>query len=111
MNKLYTSPVDSVTVLAQDVTEARAALSKLFGKDCSKKQLTEIQVPPGQYRSFYDDWDELIKVVNDQGEVVFTWDNESSVSYPEDLTWDRMIRLVFEAGFKLGKAQSNETKK
>jgi hypothetical protein len=47
------------------------------------------------------------EVVNENGEIVCTWNDEAHIDYPEDLTMDRMIgeliRQVYEVGLKHGK--------
>jgi hypothetical protein len=42
------------------------------------------------------------------GELVYTWNNDAQVDYPEDLSWDRMIRDVFMSGYKLGKQENSD---
>jgi len=40
------------------------------------------------------------------GELYFTWNDESNVYAPEDLTWGREISKVFFAGVEAGKLDS-----
>lgn len=35
--------------------------------------------------------------------LVFAWNNEANIDYPEDLTWGREIASVFYKGIEIGK--------
>ncbi len=40
-----------------------------------------------------------------KGEVVFTWNDDANIDYPEDLTWGREIGELFHKAFALGYKQ------
>lgn len=37
------------------------------------------------------------------GNLVFTWNNEANLDYPEDLTWNREIASIFYKGVEVSK--------
>jgi hypothetical protein len=45
--------------------------------------------------------DNKVKVYLGADEI-FSWNNEASIDYPEDLTWGRCIQNVFYEGVRLG---------
>jgi len=56
----------------------------------------------------YDDWGGSYITLTDKqtNEVIFEWNNNANVDYPEDLTWGRMIGDLFKEAFELGQKYS-----
>lgn len=53
-----------------------------------------------KYKTEYVNFN-LIKILY-KGKTYLEWNNDAHFDYPEDLTWERTISAVFDAGIALG---------
>ncbi len=51
---------------------------------------------------YNDGGDHWIQITHD-GNIVYEWNDNANIDYPEDLSWSRDLSKIFEAGVKLGK--------
>lgn len=88
---------DPVTVVAVDEKEAKL----LAAPKKAKTKVVERKLAPGEYAYFYGPDGDTVSVFLD-GEIVFSFNDNAHVDYPEDLTWSRTLSGIFKTAFELG---------